>query len=173
MTKQEAHGPHRSPEKQFKSINPDDYIITWLKGRKTTLSNFWDMKGFFIWTNLNPLHPRMLFAKFGWNWHSCSREEDSEIMSMYFHYFVIISPWKRGGGASLEKNLNSLHHRMLYAKFAWNWPSSSGKENENVKSLRQQRQRKLRLTTNKLWSEKLTRAFSSGELKTRIFTHFT
>ena len=31
---------------------------------------------FFIWTNLNPFHPRMLCAKFGWNWPSSSGEED-------------------------------------------------------------------------------------------------
>ena len=28
-----------------------------------------------IWTNLNPLHPRMLYAKFGWNWPIGSWEE--------------------------------------------------------------------------------------------------
>ena len=33
-------------------------------------------------------------------------------------------------------NLNPLHSRMLCVKFAWNWPSDSG-EDENVKSLRQ------------------------------------
>ena len=32
--------------------------------------------GSFIWTNLNPLHPKMLYAKFGWNWPSGSIEED-------------------------------------------------------------------------------------------------
>ena len=32
--------------------------------------------GPFIWTNLNPLHPRMLCAKFGWNWPSGSGEKD-------------------------------------------------------------------------------------------------
>ena len=31
--------------------------------------------GPFIWTNLNPLHPRMLCAKFGWNWPSGSGEK--------------------------------------------------------------------------------------------------
>ena len=31
--------------------------------------------GPFIWRNLNPLHPRMLCAKFGWNWPSGSWEE--------------------------------------------------------------------------------------------------
>ena len=30
----------------------------------------------FIWTNLNPLLPRMLCAKFCWNWPSSSGEED-------------------------------------------------------------------------------------------------
>ena len=32
--------------------------------------------GAFIWTNLNPLQPRMLCAMFGWNWLSGSGEED-------------------------------------------------------------------------------------------------
>ena len=30
-----------------------------------------DMAWLFIWTNLNPLNPTMLHAKFGWNWHRC------------------------------------------------------------------------------------------------------
>ena len=51
---------------------------------------------------------------------------------------------------------------MLCAKFGWNWPSGSG-EDENVKSLRQQGRRPR--TTDKLWSEKLTWAYGSGELK--------
>ena len=55
------------------------------------------MTGPFIWTNLNLLHPRMLCAKFGWNWLSGSGEEDFLISSMYFHYFVIISPQKKMG----------------------------------------------------------------------------
>ena len=29
-----------------------------------------------LWTNLNPLHPGIVWAKFGWNWSSGSREED-------------------------------------------------------------------------------------------------
>ena len=48
---------------------------------------------------------------------------------------------------------------MLCAKFGWNWPTGSG-EDENVKSWQRQQ------TTNKFWSEKLTWAFGSGELKT-------
>ena len=53
---------------------------------------------------------------------------------MYFRYFVIISPWKRAGHF-IWTNLNSLDPRMLCAKFGWNWPSGSGEEDENVKSL--------------------------------------
>ena len=37
-----------------------------------------------------------------------------------------------------------------YVKFAWNWFSVSGEEDENVKSLRERRRR----TTYKYWSEK-------------------
>ena len=36
----------------------------------------------FIWTNLNPLHPRMLCAKFGWHWPSGSWEEDENVKSL-------------------------------------------------------------------------------------------
>ena len=59
---------------------------------------------------------------------------------------------------------------MICAKFDWNWPSGSGEEDENVKSLRQrQRQRQQRRrTTDKFWSEKLTWAFGSGELKMNL-----
>ena len=44
---------------------------------------------------------------------------------------------------------------MHCAKFGWNWPSGSG-EDEKVKQRR---------TTDKIWSEKNTWAFGSGELK--------
>ena len=67
-------------------------------------------------------------------------------------------------------NLNPLHQRMLCAKFGWNRPSGSGEEDQNVKSLcclkqQQRQQRQQRQTTNKFWSEKLTWAFGSGELR--------
>ena len=35
--KQEAHGPHRSPEKTVQINNTYDYIITLIKRRKKTL----------------------------------------------------------------------------------------------------------------------------------------
>ena len=66
--------------------------------------------------------------------------------------------------------MNSLHLRMHCCKFCWNWPSGSGEEDKNVKSLRQQRRR--RRTPDKLWSEKLTWAYGSGELKKKTKKFF-
>ena len=81
--------------KQFKSINTNDYIITLIKRRKNNIIYFMRIYCFFIWRILNPSHPRMLCAKIGWNWLSGSGEEDFLISLVYFHYFIIISPWKR------------------------------------------------------------------------------
>ena len=89
---------------------------------------------FFIWRNLNPFHPRIIWAKIGWNWLSVSGEEDFLISSMYFHYFVIISPWKRVG-PFICTILNPLHHRMHCDKFGWNWLSGSGKEDFKTSSM--------------------------------------
>ena len=55
------------------------------------------------------------------------REEDFLISSMYFRYFVIISPLKRAG-TFIWTNLNSLHPRMHCAKFGRKWLSASGEE---------------------------------------------
>ena len=104
----------------------------------------------------------MLCAKFGWNWPSGS-EEDFHNTSMYFRYFIIISSWKRTE-PFMWKNLNPLYSRMLCAKFGWNWLSGSGEENKNLKSLETDGHSD-RQTTDNRWSEKLTWAFSSGELK--------
>ena len=120
--------------KQFKSINTYDYIITLIKRRKKNIIDFKRIYWFSIWTNLNPLPPRMLCAKFGWNWPSGSGEEDFLISSMYFHYFVIISPWKRAG-PFMWINLNPLHPRMHCAKFGWNWLSDSGEEDFLISSM--------------------------------------
>ena len=57
---------------------------------------------YFIWTNLNPLLPRMICAMFGWNWPNGSGKEDFLISSMYFIYFIIILLGE-GRGPSLEQ----------------------------------------------------------------------
>ena len=87
----------------------------------------WKRAGPLIWTNLKTLHQRMLCAKFDWIWLSGSGEKDFLISSMYFHYFIIISSWKRAG-PFICTNLNPLHPGILSIKIGWNWPSSSGEE---------------------------------------------
>ena len=64
----------------------------------------WKRAGPFIWTNLNPLHPRMPSPKFGWNWLSGYGEEDIFVSwsSMYFRYLVF-TPLGKGRGPSFEQ----------------------------------------------------------------------
>ena len=83
-----------------------------------------------------------------------------------FRNFVIIPPWKRAG-PFIWTNLNPLYPSMLCAKFGCNWPSGSGEEDENVKSLRQRRQQRRRRTTDKFWSE-LTWVLSWAYLSLRL-----
>ena len=89
---------------------------------------------FLIWRNLNPLHPRKLCAELGWNWPSGSGVEDFWISSMYFCYFVIISPWKKGGALYLNK-LESPSPKDALCKFVWNWLSGSGEEDYLISSM--------------------------------------
>ena len=51
----------------------------------------WKRVGPLIWTTLNPLHPRMHCAKFGWNWPVVLEEKNFLILSMYFR-FSFLSP---------------------------------------------------------------------------------
>ena len=82
---------------------------------------------------------------------------------MYFHYFVIISPWKRAG-LFIWTNLNPLHPRMLCAKVEIG-PVVLEKKMKMWKVYGRTDGRTDRQTDR--WSEKLTWAFSSGELKTK------
>ena len=86
-----------------------------------------------------------------------------------FHKYL---PLEKGRALHLNK-LESPSLRVTCAKFGWNWTSGSGEEDENVKSLQTDRQtegRTDRRTTNDRWPEKLTWAFSSGELKIVMLT---
>ena len=51
---------------------------------------------------------------------------------------AIISPWKRVW-SFIWTHFNTLHPRMLCAKFGWSWSSGSWEEDENVKSLETER----------------------------------
>ena len=66
IPKQEAHGPDLSPEN---TDQIDNHI--WLHvyhnvdlEKKKPIIYFMKIECFFIWTNLNPLHPKMLCAMF-------------------------------------------------------------------------------------------------------------
>ena len=50
------------------------------------------------------------------------------ILSIYFRYFVITSPWKTTW-SFIWTTRNPHHPRMLYSKFGWNWRVGSG---ENI-----------------------------------------
>ena len=88
--------------------------------------SLWKRVGSFICMNLN----HMLCAEIG---PVVLEKKIFRFRQCFFHYFVIISPWKRAG-PYFWTTLNPLYPRMLCAKFGWNWPSGSGEKDENVKS---------------------------------------
>ena len=114
--KQEAHGPHRSPEKTVQIKKHLREYHNWLgEGKTHYLFENWMVP------NLNRLEspsPNVLCVKFGWNWHSDSWEEYFIILSTYFRYYLIIFPWEKAWPFSWT-NLNPLHSRLLCAKFGW------------------------------------------------------
>ena len=59
--------------------------------------------GPFMWTNLNPLYPRMLCAKFGWNWPSGSGQEDFLNFLNAFSLFLNYLPLEKIGALHLNK----------------------------------------------------------------------
>ena len=76
--------------------------------------------GPFIWTNLNPLHQRLLWAKFGRNWLSGSGEEEFlNFVNVYspFRYYL---PLEKGGGLHLNKLESPSPRDTLYQKFSFN-----------------------------------------------------
>ena len=58
----------------------------------------WKRAGPFIWTNLNPLYPRMLCAKFSWNWLSGPGEEN------FLKLILFCCPFETGSIFRLNKN---------------------------------------------------------------------
>ena len=107
---------------------------------------------FFIWTNLNPLHLRMLCAKFGWNWPSGSGEEEIFNLVNVFSLFRNYLPLEKVGAFHLNK-LESPSPKdalsQVWLKLTqWFWR----KRWESKQCTPKQRRR----TTDKFWSEKLT-----------------
>ena len=124
-----GHGPHSSPQKQFQSTNTfaHDIIIPYflLRSKKNHYLLFEDWL-VLICLKLNPLHPRMLCAQFGWNWPS--RKEDFKFRYVFSLFCLLsrnISLCIRTRSFNWKK-LNPLHLRTLCAKFCWNWPRGLG-----------------------------------------------
>ena len=57
----------------------EDFEIVSMYFRLFVITSPWKRAGSFICSNFNPLHPRMLYAKFGWNGFSGSREVDENV----------------------------------------------------------------------------------------------
>ena len=87
----------------------------------------WKRTGLFIWTNLNPLHPRM---------HCAKLVEIGQVVpekNIFFNFDNVVSLFSnylplKMAGPFIWTNLNSLHPSMHDAKFGWNWPCCSGEE---------------------------------------------
>ena len=119
-----------------------------MKRDNKTFSSFWEINGHKIglyFINSSPLHPRMLCAKFCYNWPIGSEEEDFSKSSMYFcyfaiipltffYYFIIIHSWKLAWPFILT-NLNPLYPRKLCAKFGWKWRFCSKEEIVQISSI--------------------------------------
>ena len=118
QNKQEAHGPHLLLRNQFKWAMLWLYIYMYYKTdpvvQEEKIFKFHKIRyfcililspnvkrcGLSIWTNSNPLYPKMLFTKFAWDWPNGSIE-DFKILSVEFYYFVS-SPLGKWGGPSFE-----------------------------------------------------------------------
>ena len=85
----------------------------------------------FIWTDWNPLHPRMLCDRFDWSWTSGSGEEDFLIFQCIFT-FSQLSPLWEGDWSFIWTNFIPLQPRIVCAKFGWNWTRCSGEDFEKL-----------------------------------------
>ena len=65
-----------------------------------------------IWTNLNSVHPRMLCAKFGWNWTIGSGEDFFLSFQCNFTISQLSPLWEKAW-PFIWTNLNPLNPRML------------------------------------------------------------
>ena len=65
--------PSGSEEDFLNFVNVFCYFVIISPGKRAAPCN---------WTNLNPLHPRILCAKFGWNWPSGSGGGDENVKSL-------------------------------------------------------------------------------------------
>jgi hypothetical protein len=125
----------------------------------------------FIWRNLNSLHPRIIWTISDWFWPAGNEEDFFLNFSVFllFHYYL---PLEKGHPLLLKKKHLSPGGTPLTPKddLCQVWLKSSQwflRRSRKCNSLQTERQ------TNAGWSEKLTRAFSSGYLKSMFNSPFT
>ena len=112
--KQEAHGPHRSPEKTVQIIKQ-----IWLyhnvdsENKEKTL---WEFIGSSFEQTWIPFTQGSFVPRLVEIGPVILEKNILKFLKVYFHYFIIISPWKRATHF-IWTNLYPLHPRMLCAKF--------------------------------------------------------
>jgi hypothetical protein len=94
-----------------------------------TVTSPWRRAISFIWINSNPLPPKMICAKSGYNWPSGSGEDFLRDSTLFLHFCNYL-PFEEDLALYLKKktNLNSLHQRIICTMFDWIWPAGFGGE---------------------------------------------
>ena len=140
------------------------------------------------------LHPGMFSAKFSWNWSSGSGEENLYISSIYFCYFIFISPqkardpsiWKKWTLFTPNCFVSSLYFRYFVIISFWKnagpftWTNLNPHHPRmlcpqfgwNCSSVSWEEDENVKFTTTtdngKIWSEKIDLAFGSSELRIKL-----
>ena len=124
----------------------EDFYISSMYFLYFVIIHPWKRVGPFIWTNLNPLHPRMLCAKFCWNWPSGS----GEVVNL-FSLFPNHLPFRKSVALHMYKLESSSPRDTLcqvWLKLAqWFWRRWKCEKFTDGRTDRQ--------TTDDRWSEKL------------------
>ena len=66
----------------------EDFLISSMYFRYFIITSPWKRTGLIIWTILNPLHPTMICAKFGWSWSTILMVSEKKIF-IIVHVFAV------------------------------------------------------------------------------------
>ena len=66
----------------------EDFLISSMYFRYFIITSPWKRTGLIIWTKLNPLHPKMICAKFGWSWSTILMVSEKKIF-IIVHVFAV------------------------------------------------------------------------------------
>ena len=89
-----------------------NHIITLIKSFKKSHSPFLSMKWSFNCKILSPFQPGMLLCKVWLKLAQLFRRRRFLDSSMYFHYFVFITPWKKA--LHLKMRVAPLKHHIIH-----------------------------------------------------------